>query len=61
MPFQSLPPGQRQGKKSVVIVVVVIWVIMTIRTGATWLTPTEVAFVAFLLGQPFPARGEVSD
>ena len=34
---------------------------MTIRSGSAWLTPTEIAFVALLLGQPIPVRGDTSD
>jgi hypothetical protein len=59
MPFQSLPPVPRQRKKYIVVVLI-IWMIMTIKTGSAWLTPTEVAFVALLLGQPLPAQDEIS-
>jgi hypothetical protein len=61
MPFQSLPPCPRQRKKSVVVVVLIIWMIMTIRAGSAWLTPTEVAFVALLLDQPLTVRDAISD
>jgi len=62
MPFQSVPPCQGQRKKSVVVVIIlIIWMIMTIRAGSAWLTPTEIAFVALLLGQPIPVRGDISD
>jgi hypothetical protein len=61
MPFQSLPLNRERKKRSVVVIVLIIWMIMTIRSGSAWLTPTEVAFVALLLGQPIPVRGDISD
>lgn len=59
MPFQSLPPAQRQRKQHIVVLIVVIWMIMTVKAGSAWLTPTEVVFVALLLGQPLPAYGKL--
>jgi hypothetical protein len=61
MPFQSLPSCQRQRKKSVVVIILIIWMIMTVKSGSAWLTPTEVAFVALLLGQPLAVRDAISD
>lgn len=61
MPFQSLPPNRERRKLTVVIIVLIIWMIMTIRSGAAWPTPTDVAFVALLLGQPAPVRDDTSD
>jgi hypothetical protein len=61
MPFQSLPSCPRQRKKPVVVIILIIWMIMTIRAGSAWLTPTEVAFVALLLGQPLTVRDAISD
>jgi hypothetical protein len=50
MPRHTLQPNGR-GRKLVIVVIIIVWVIMTMRTGPGWLTPTEIAFCALLLGQ----------
>jgi hypothetical protein len=45
-------------RKVIVVIIILAWLIITIRSGSTWLTPMDITFFALLAGQPEPQLGD---
>jgi hypothetical protein len=60
LPFQTLQPERRRGK-IVIVIILLVWLIMTMRLGPDWLTPTELAFFALLVNSSVPSNKAIAD
>lgn len=49
MHVKTVQPDEGRVKRVVVIIIIIVWLIMTLRYGAGWLTPAELAFFVLVL------------
>ena len=60
MPSRTVQRDDRRGK-TIVVIIILVWVIVTMRSGPDWLTPTELAFFALLLNPRMTGTRPIGD